>query len=130
MACLLDASVVIHLLEGHEGITHAVSLLDPPLAISALTRSELENGVAKDPANAASRRAMLDEFLNTVAVLPFDNDAAAEYGQLVGALGYSRPRTIDRMLAAQAIVSGARFITMNGDDFRAIHDLDLEIWFG
>jgi tRNA(fMet)-specific endonuclease VapC len=130
MAYLLDASVVIHLLEGHKAVAHAVSGLDPAPDISALTRSELENGVARDPANAASRRAMLDELLASISVLPFDNDAAAEYGQLVNVLGYSRAKTIDRMLAAQAIVKRAQLITMNGDDFRAVPGLDLAVWKG
>jgi predicted nucleic acid-binding protein len=128
VACLLDASVVIHLLEGHEGVTRAVSRLDSGFDISALTRSELENGIAKDPANAEMRRAMLDAFLAAIAVLPFDDAAAAEYGRIVGALGYSRAKTIDRMLAAQAIVSGAQLVTMNGDDFRTILGLKLEVW--
>ncbi len=130
MVCLLDASVVIHLLEGHEGIAGAVSELVSGFDISALTRSELENGIARDPANAEMRRAMLDAFLATIAVLPFGDDAAAEYGRIVGALGYSRAKTIDRMLAAQAIVSGAQLITMNGDDFRPIADLNLAVWVG
>jgi predicted nucleic acid-binding protein len=128
MAYLLDASVVIHLLQGHEGVTRAVAKLASRPDISALTRAELENGVAKDPINAAKRRALLDELLKTVAVLPFDDDAAAAYGDIIATLGYSRPKTIDRMLAAQAIVSRSRLITTSGDDFRTIPGLDLEIW--
>jgi predicted nucleic acid-binding protein len=93
-----------------------------------LTRSELENGIAKDPANAEMRRALLDALLATIAVLPFDDAAAAEYGRIVGTLGYSRAKTIDRMLAAQASVSGAQLVTMNGDDFRTIPGLKLEVW--
>jgi predicted nucleic acid-binding protein len=126
--CLLDASVVVHLLEDHIGIANAVSAIDPLPDISALTRAELENGIARDATSAAKRRAILDEFLTTFSVLPFDDNAAAEYGRIVATLGYSRAKTIDRMLAAQAIVSGACLITMNGDDFRNIPGLDLAVW--
>ncbi|MEY2883031.1 MAG: toxin protein VapC [Pseudomonadota bacterium] len=128
MVWLLDTSVVIHVLEGQPDIAAAVGQLAPAPAISALTRAELENGVARDPAEAALRRALLDAFLTAVDVLPFDDAAAAEYGRIVGTLGYSRAKTIDRMLAAQAIVTDAQLVTMNGDDFRNIPGLNVSVW--
>ena len=128
MTWLLDASVIIHVFEGHPGLTEAVARLDSVPEISALTRAELENGIDRDPAQSADRRALLNEFLKTVAVQSFDKAAAVEYGRIVAAQGYSRPRTIDRMIAAQAISSRATLITMNGNDFRAIAGLDLAVW--
>jgi predicted nucleic acid-binding protein len=39
-----------------------------------------------------------------------------------------RSRILDRMIAAQAISTGITLITMNGDDFRDIPGLNLEVW--
>jgi predicted nucleic acid-binding protein len=66
--------------------------------------------------------------LAAVPVLPFNRDAAAAYGAIVSALGYSRRKVLDRMIAAQAIVHQATLVTFNGDDFRDIPGLRLLEW--
>lgn len=66
--------------------------------------------------------------LSETRVVPFDASVVASYGEIVRALGYSRARLIDRLIAATAIVHDLMLITINGDDFRDIPDLALEIW--
>ena len=93
-----------------------------------VTRIELEGGVHRMPTLAARRRARLDELLTEMPVLDFTAPMAGIYGDIVQKLGYSRPRILDRMIAATAIVHGLTLITMNADDFRGIPGLALEIW--
>lgn len=66
--------------------------------------------------------------LSETRVVPFDASVVASYGEIVRALGYSRSKPIDRLIAATAIVHDLMLITINGDDFRDIPDLALEIW--
>lgn len=61
-------------------------------------------------------------------VLPFSTREAAVYRRIVEQLGFSRPRIIDRMIAAQAIVADAALATLNPRDFRDIPGLAIEDW--
>lgn len=125
---MLDTSVAIPLRESEAVTLQRVSDLGDDLLISAVTRVELENGVYRDIKLAERRRAMLDLMLESVLVIPFDDDCAMVFGRIVAQLGWSRPKTIDRMIAATAIVSDAPLITMNGKDFRGIAGLRLIGW--
>ena len=125
---MLDTSVAIPLRESDSGTLERVAELSDNLMISAVTRVELENGVYRDPTLSGHRRALLDIMLDSLHVLPFDDDCAAEFGRIVAALGWSRATTIDRMIAATAIVSEATLITLNGKDFKNIPGLKLVVW--
>ncbi len=70
----------------------------------------------------------MDLLLAAIPVLPFDDDAAAAYGAIVRALGYSRREMLDRMIAAQALVQRAPLITMNGGDFRGVPGVQVIEW--
>lgn len=128
MEFLIDTDVAIHLRDKSPEITDRISALPSSPAISIVTRVELEGGVFRVPELAAARRARLDTMLISLPCLSFDGAAAEAYGRLVGLLGYSRPRLLDRMIAAQAIVAEATLITINGADFKGIAGLKLEIW--
>ncbi len=125
---MLDTSVAIPLRESEPVVLQHIEGLGGDLLISAVTRVELENGVYRDPDLAASRRALLDIILESLLVIPFDDECAALFERIVGVLGWSRAKTIDRMIAATAIVSDATLVTMNGKDFRGIPDLKLIEW--
>lgn len=87
---------------------------------------ELEGGVRGEEREL--RRARLDVLLKTVEVKPFLAADARAYGDIVNAAGFSRRKVLDRMIAAQAITSGATLVTCNGDDFRDIPGLTLLEW--
>ena len=125
---MLDTSVAIPLRESEAVTLGRVAELGDNLMISAVTRVELENGVYRDPGLAEHRRALLDIMLESLLVAPFDDDCAAIFGGIVAKLGWSRANTIDRMIAATAIVSDATLITMNGKDFRDVPGLKLMEW--
>ena len=128
MLWMLDTSVAIPLRESEAATLDRVDAIDGDLMISAVTRVELENGVYRDPALAEHRRALLDIMLQSVLVVPFDDECARVFGRIVAQHGWSRTKTIDRMIAACAIVSDATLVTMNGKDFRGIADLRLVEW--
>ena len=128
MTILIDTNIAIYLRDGAPMILERVAALAEPFAISIITRVELEGGIDREPMVASRQRAKLDELIAAVEVLDFGAREAAAYGRIVAAAGYSRNRILDRMIAATAIVHGAPLITINGDDFRGIDGLRLEIW--
>ncbi len=125
---MIDTSIAIHLRDGDPQVRARLDSLNDNLLLSVISRVELESGVYRDPTQAAVRRARVDLLLAAIPVLPFDDDAAAAYGTIVSALGYSRRKMLDRMIAAQAILQRAPVITMNGGDFRGIPGLQVIEW--
>lgn len=128
MAWLLDTSVAIVIRDGDHRYRTRIEALGVAAAISVITRIELEGGVHREPDQAARRRARLDLFLANIAVLPFDDAAADVYRDILTATGFSRRKTLDRMIAAQAIVHDATLVTLNGADFADVPGLRLAAW--
>lgn len=125
---LLDTSIAIGLRDDDPAIVARAKALGPGLVLSIVTRVELEGGVYRVPLTADIRRRRLDILLAALPVLPFDADAAEAYGAIVREAGYSRRKLLDRMIAAQAIVNDATFVTLNPADFADIPGLKLLAW--
>lgn len=128
MIFVLDTSVAIHLRDRHAAISARVSALEGDLCLSVMTRIELEGGIVRYPDQAAVRRERLNALLATLPTLAFDDAAADRYREIVEALGFSRPRIIDRMIAAQALVHQASVVTTNGRDFTDVPGLKVLAW--
>lgn len=124
----MDTNVAIYLRDRNPTIISRVAELDDIPAMSVLTRIELEGGVYKEPALAHRRRASLDILIAATKTIDFRAPLIDVYGRIVAQLGYSRRQAIDRMVAATAIAHGLTLITINGEDFRNIAELSLEIW--
>jgi tRNA(fMet)-specific endonuclease VapC len=125
---LIDTNIAVHLRDGDREIRRRIIGLGDAPAISIVTLVELEGGIHAKPALAEVRRARVEAMLTETRVVPFNASVVASYGEIVRARGYSRSRLIDRLIAATAIVHDFVLITINGDDFRGIPDLKLEIW--
>lgn len=125
---MIDTNVAIYLRDKRSAIIDRVAQLTETPFIAMITRIELENGVHADPEMSDLRLGRLETMLATLPCLDFDSRAADVFRQIIDKCGYSRVRTFDRMIAAQAIVAGATLITINGADFRNIPGLTLEIW--
>lgn len=125
MAFVLDTDVAIHLRDGDAEVMRKVAALRDAVMISVITRVELEGGVYREPAHAATRRARLDVILSALPCLVFDDAAAQRYGAIVAHAGYSRRKLLDRMIAAQALVHQATLVTFNAGDFSDVPGLKL-----
>jgi len=128
LAYLLDTNVAIHLRDGDETVTSQVAALEGAILLSVISRVELEGGVYRNPAQVGNRRPRLDAILAALPVHAFDDAAADAYRQIVEAVGYSRRKLLDRMIAAQALVHRATLVTMNAADFRDVPGLELLSW--
>jgi tRNA(fMet)-specific endonuclease VapC len=129
LAYLLDTNVAIHLRDGDKTVTSQVAALESAILLSIISRVELEGGVYRDPAQTGIRRPRLDAMLAALPVLAFDDTAADAYRQIVEAVGYSRQKLLDRMIAAQALVHRATLVTLNANDFRDVPGLELLSWW-
>lgn len=125
---LLDTNAAIHLRDGNEAVERKVATLQGELFLSIISFVELQGGLYRDLTQTERMRARLDAIIESVTILTFRADEAERYGEIVKHAGYSRPKLLDRMIAAQAILAHATLITMNGEDFRDIPGLTLEIW--
>lgn len=127
-AYVIDTNIAIGLRDRDVAMIRRVAGLGEDVLLSIVSRVELEGGVYRDPARAASRRQRLDLTLASLQVLPFDERAAAAYGAIVKTSGYSRRKILDRMIAAQALVADATLVTLNAADFSDIPGLKLLAW--
>jgi predicted nucleic acid-binding protein len=124
---LIDTDVAIHLRDGNPAVSEWIAGLDALPLLSIVSRVELENGVYREREYTAILRQRLDLLLEQLTELPFGADEIRAYSAIVAHVSYSRARTFDRMIAAQAIVAGATLITVNGADFKSIPGLALEV---
>ena len=125
---LLDTSVAVELREGNSRVGERLETIDDALLLSIVSVVELEGGLATAPEGAYVRRRVLDDLYRTVDILEFGWPQASAYRGIVTALGFSRSKIIDRMIAAQAMVAGATLATLNPRDFRGIPGLTIEDW--
>jgi tRNA(fMet)-specific endonuclease VapC len=128
LAFLLDTSVAIYLRDGVAEVQQRVGAMDEAPSMSAVTRVELEGGVYANPLLLQRRRSAVDAILAELEVIDFDDSMAAAYGNIVEAAGFSRRKVIDRIIAATALAHDLTLVTCNGDDFRDIPGLKLEVW--
>ncbi len=127
MAWLIDTNIAIELVNREPGVIDRVAHLPERPLLSVVTQVELSNGQARrrgDPQLAAR----VITLVQTLEVLSFTADTAEAYDRIISVTGFVRSRTLDRMIAAQAITRRATLVTMNGDDFADIPGLTLEIW--
>jgi len=129
MACyLLDTNIVIAAALGLPGVLDRLSALEiGDVALSAISLAETRAAAAAAESNGrlAENIALLADNLD---VLPFDRRAAEAYGALLRKLDAKRRRTLDRMIAAQALDLGLTLVAANSEDFDDIPGLTVEKW--
>ena len=128
MAFLLDTNVAIHLRDGDAGVRRRLAAIGSEFYLSVVSRVELENGVHAEPSESLLRRRALDRMLRQIGTLEFRIEEVDAYASIVVAIGYARRKTIDRMIAATALVHDLTLITFNGRDFSDVPGLKLEAW--
>ena len=128
MPVLFDTSVAVAIRESEASVMERAEQLPSIALLSVLSIVELEGGVPLAPEGAHVRRLLLDELYATMEIVDFGQREARQYGAIITNLGFSRSKIIDRMIAAQAMVSGATLATLNPRDFREIPGLLVEDW--
>lgn len=131
MKYLLDTCTVSDFVKGHPNVLARVKATPPNLiAVSVLTRMEVDYGLALNAERARKLAPMLDAFFSTIFTLPFDEvDAKAAasiraalkiMGQPIGAY--------DVLIAGAGLARGLVVVTSNVGEFRRICGLQVEDW--
>ena len=99
------------------------------MCISAITMAELEFGVCNSSKPEWNRLALMT-FLSRIRVVPFDADAAREYGDIRADLTKKGTRigANDLLIAAHARALGLTLITNNTREFDRVAGLKVENW--
>ena len=127
---LLDTNTASYVIKGNFPRVRE-RLMKTPMAevgISVITEAELRFGVARKPA-AVRLKTAIKEFLLRVETLPWDSEAAQQYGQIRAALErVGQPMgNLDMMIAAHALAAQVVLVT-HDHVFRRVKQLKIEDW--
>lgn len=131
MTYMLDTNICIYAIKNkpEQVLRRLKDNLPKGLCISAITLAELEHGVEKS-VNPEKNQMALIQFLAILDILPFDDLAAAEYGNICA---YLQKRgtpigTMDMLIAGHARAEGLILVTNNVREFMRVPNLDIENW--
>jgi tRNA(fMet)-specific endonuclease VapC len=127
---LLDTNIASFIIKGNSPAVdrRLAKVAMAQLAVSAVTEGELRFGAARLP-HATRLHDLIEGFFLRVAVLPWDSDAAQQYGRLRATLEREgQPMgNLDAMIAAHALALDAVLVT-NDHAFARIKKLRLADW--
>lgn len=125
---LLDTNVCLDFALARSDVVRdrIATAFDKGLSISSVTLAELRFGARHIDADPEDEK-RLDTFVRVVAVAPFDESAAEEYGRVARLIGVER-RSFDRLIAAHALALGYALVTNNEVDFADVPGLRVENW--
>ncbi len=131
MGVILDSSVLIAAERGQFRLAALLeSLGDTPVAIAAITASELLHGVhrARSPAVRLRRSAFVEALLGEIPVRDFGLGEARLHAELWAELaeGGTIIGAHDLQIAATAIAGGDALVTLNHRDFGRVPGLTLQ----
>lgn len=130
MRYMLDTNICIHLMQKQPAQVgeHLSRLSVGDVVISAVTYAELRAGVERRTGEREVMDRLLHRFIGEIPVLPFDENAAEQYGRLRAAVPDRRRDALDRMIASHAVSRDLVLVTNNEADFRDYPGLRLENW--
>ena len=131
MKYLLDTCTVSDFVKGQPGVMARIKALSPKqIVVSALTRMEIDYGLALNSERARKLAPMLDAFFSVVGTVPFEEvDAQATaairaalkiQGQPIGAY--------DVLIAGTGVARGLIVVTSNVGEFNRVSGLQVENW--
>ena len=131
MRYLLDTCTVSDFIKGQPNVLARIKSTSPDLmAVSALTRMEIEYGLALNAERARKLLPVLDAFFLAIASLPFDIIDAKAAGTIRAALK-ARGQPIgayDVLIAGTGLVRGLIVVTSNVNEFKRVSGLQVENW--
>jgi tRNA(fMet)-specific endonuclease VapC len=131
MKYLLDTCTVSDFVKGHTNVLARVKTTPPNLiAVSALTRTEVDYGLALNAERARKLAPVLDAFFSAIATLPFD-EADAQAAAAIRAALKTKAQPIgayDVLIAGTALARGLVVVTSNVSEFKRVSGLQVEDW--
>lgn len=127
---LLDTNIVIYVIKRRPPEALAIfNRHHGHMAISSVTLAELVHGAEKS-SNVARNIRVVEDFASRLDVLPYDDKAAWQYGQIRAALEkIGQPIGVnDLHIAAHARSNGLPLVTNNLREFERVPGLLLENW--
>jgi tRNA(fMet)-specific endonuclease VapC len=131
MKYMLDTNICVYLIKKkpESVLANLRSSINDGVSISAITLAELFYGVEAS-AYPEKNTVALSQFLSIVDVLPFDDEAASEYGRICATL--RRKGTpigpMDMLIAAHAKSKGLIVVTNNTREFEQVEGVDIQNW--
>jgi tRNA(fMet)-specific endonuclease VapC len=127
---MLDTNICIYLIKHQppEVRERFANYFVGEIVISAITLAELQFGVACSASNQSHNQTVLDNLLEDLVVLPFENRAAQAYGPMRAANRERNKNALDKLIGAHALALNVTLITNNEADFLAYPNLKVENW--
>ena len=131
MKYMLDTNICIYAIKNKPTIV-SQKLQDHSelgLCISTITLAELTHGIYKS-VNKEKNADSLFQFLLKIEILPFDAEAAIEYGKICAHLQKQGTPigTMDMLIAAHALSKSLTIVTNNVREFERVPGLVIENW--
>lgn len=131
MKYMLDTNICIYAIKNkpEKVLEKFKENLQEGLCISVITLAKLEYGVEKS-SNPEKNMAALLQFVSLLDIIPFDDDAALEYGKICAELHKKGTPigTMDMLIAAHAKSEDLILVTNNVREFERVIDLKIENW--
>ncbi len=131
MKYLLDTCTVSDFVKGQPGVLARIKAMPPNLiAISSITRFEVEFGLALNAERARKLAPVLHAFLGAIATLTFDEaDAQAAAGIRAALQKEGKPiGAYDVLIAGCGLARGLVVVTANVGEFQRVGGLQVEDW--
>ena len=128
---MLDTNMCIYAQKNIPSIVNSIKdHWQEGLCISSITLAELEYGVQAS-ANVEKNTIALTKVLAIVEILPFDDEAAVEYGKIRADLRKKGTPIgdMDMLIAAHAKARGLTVVTNNTRELERVDGLKLENWY-
>ncbi len=133
MRFLLDTCVLSDFARGDAStLAHIKEVSPEDLAISTVTAMEIDYGLRLNPRLARRLKPVMDAFLDSVHLLPYDRAAAQATAELRAVLKQKgRPiGAYDALIAGAALGEGLILVTSNVREFSRVSTLRIEDWRG
>ena len=131
MSYFLDTNIVIYYLKGSNSKIMNKLLSNHPsdIKIPSIVKAELLYGVEKSQKRDYNLK-IIEQFLMTFEIIPFDNDASEVYGKVRFELeSIGRPIGPNDLIIASTVLSKKGIlITNNIREFERIENLKIENW--
>ena len=126
---MLDTDTVSFALRGRGGVASRLLEHRPSeICISSITLAKLRFGAEARRSRKLHR--LIDIFVGSVMVIPFDEAAADRFAPVAAALARRGEPigTFDTLMAAHALSRGLTFVTNNSKHFQRVGGLKTENW--